>query len=261
MRILTNIELRKRINDGKDSLIYNVKNNFDSEDTPFQPTSLDLTVGELYLPDEQNISREEVVLEQGQTVYIISDEQLNFPDNIMGIGFPPSRNFINGLLMTNPGHVDPGSKNKLHFTIIYMGKRSITLRKGDKIFTLLIFELSETPDISDKKKIPNEGYNVIRILDNLSNDFLDIKNRALKIAKNEITKAEFRVRFWQVIVPLIAAIIAGLISIYSSNQKFQKEINTINSKINGIDQKIEYRELDTRVKKLESDLGIKNDTI
>ena len=78
----------------------------------------------------------------GQTAVISTLETIDFPDNIAGIGFPPSHLSIRGLLITNPGHVDPGYKGKMTFTVINMAKDPIALiPEKMEIVTLLLFEL------------------------------------------------------------------------------------------------------------------------
>ncbi len=79
--------------------------------SPIQPCSIDLSIGELFLPsdDPDETALNEHILKPGQTCVAISNEKMCLPANIAGIGFPPSRLAVKGLLMTNPGHIDPGS--------------------------------------------------------------------------------------------------------------------------------------------------------
>lgn len=63
------------------------------------------------------------------------------PAKLAGIGFPPTSVSAKGVLMTNPGHVDPGFIGHLQFTLINMGKDRFTLAQADRIVTLLLFEL------------------------------------------------------------------------------------------------------------------------
>ena len=85
--------------------------------SPVQPSSLDLTIGFIYVPDTPNgrpgslsTAAIEHVLTPGQTAIVATAEEFNFPSDIAAFGFPPTRISSNGILMTNPGHIDPGFK-------------------------------------------------------------------------------------------------------------------------------------------------------
>lgn len=117
-------------------------------DSAIQPSSIDLHIGDILVPNVTADApgsvakpKKDFTLQLGQMVVITSLEQLNLPDNIAAFGFPPARLSSRGLLMTNPGHVDPGFRGGLSFTVMNIGKADISLRKHDPIVTLLFFEL------------------------------------------------------------------------------------------------------------------------
>ena len=114
-----------------------------------QPSSVDLHIGAILLPgvgeDEPGgvtQPKEDHTLRFGHTAVITSQEQLNLPNHIAALGFPPARLSFRGLLMTNPGHVDPGYVGLMRFTVMNVGREDITLRRGDPIVTLLFFRLN-----------------------------------------------------------------------------------------------------------------------
>src|SRR6266481_1005052 len=72
---------------------------------------------------------------------LLSREELKMPDNFLDIGFPPSKVSVQGILMTNPGQVDPGYEGRLRFTVINMGSQDFVLREGDVIVSLILMEL------------------------------------------------------------------------------------------------------------------------
>src|SRR5580658_9219122 len=107
------------------------------KDSPVQPSSIDLHIGSILLPgtklgmdgsEERPLSTRS--LGPGETAIITTLETLNLPSNVAAIGFPPSSVSKQGLLMTNPGHVDPGYVGPMHFTVINMGREEFSLRKG-----------------------------------------------------------------------------------------------------------------------------------
>ena len=117
-----------------------------SKDSPVQASSIDLHIGNVYLPGEKEADlggvqkpRQEYSLKTGETAIVTTLETLNLPSFVAGFGFPPSSVSFKGLLMTNPGHVDPGYAGVMRFTVINMGKDPYYLERGGRIVTLLLF--------------------------------------------------------------------------------------------------------------------------
>ena len=100
-----------------------------SKDSPVQASSIDLRIGNIYLPGEKETDlggaqnpKQDYSLKTGETAVITTLETLHLPGDIAAFGFPPSRVSFKGLLMTNPGHVDPGYEGVMRFTVINMPK-------------------------------------------------------------------------------------------------------------------------------------------
>src|SRR5439155_1078559 len=117
-----------------------------------QPSSLDLTVGAIFRPEvtlgkKGSLSQplDSWELRPGRTAIVQTKEELHLPDNICAVGFPPAHVSGRGILMTNPGHVDPGYVGRLSFTVINMGRDKFLLSPGLAIVTLLLFQLTERP--------------------------------------------------------------------------------------------------------------------
>src|ERR1700688_40938 len=69
-----------------------------SKDSAVQASSLDLHIGEIFLPDTkkddeggQQNPKSSHWLQTGETAVVTTKETLHFPGNIAGFGFPPSR--------------------------------------------------------------------------------------------------------------------------------------------------------------------------
>src|SRR5437762_6955348 len=80
-----------------------------------QPSSVDLHIGQIFLPEvKKNKSGSEesplqsYILDAGHTAVVTTAEKCSLPNNVAGIGFPPDTVSSQGILMTNPGHIDPG---------------------------------------------------------------------------------------------------------------------------------------------------------
>jgi dCTP deaminase len=181
------------------------------KDSPVQPSSIDLHIGSILLPgtklgmdgsEERPLSTRS--LGPGETAIITTLETLNLPSNVAAIGFPPSSVSKQGLLMTNPGHVDPGYVGPMHFTVINMGREEFSLRKGAMIVTLLFFEMSSPVkrDYSARNPSLKVGLPRQEEINQLSADFLDFTKRAKTIAKEEAQSFEIK-----------RTIIAGFVSV------------------------------------------------
>src|SRR6266571_1725906 len=166
-------------------LATNIRPDIGRWNAKIQPASLDLTVGRILLPTEEDDEQQPLVYEtnvslnQGETAVVETHEYLRVPNTLAGIGFPPSSVSRDGLLMTNPGHVDPGFRGRLKFTVINMGKKPIELAAGKPICTLLFFRINapeyayDKLDNTDKPQPPSDS----SLLRKLSKDFLEFDRR------------------------------------------------------------------------------------
>jgi deoxycytidine triphosphate deaminase len=183
-----------------------------SRESPIQAASLDLTIGAIYLPGTDpgapggvNLPRVEWALDTGQTAVVTTHEELQLPANVAGIGFPPSRVSFRGLLMTNPGHVDPGYKGPLRFTVINMAREPYALKSGDVIVSVLLFKLERDVRAGYAARRP-PGYTPPppsrEQVDRLAKDFVDVEERSTRIANRAVVKAGL-------VVALIGTLVAG----------------------------------------------------
>jgi dCTP deaminase len=175
---------------------------FKTKDAPIQASSVDLSVGGIFVPglsDNQHggsdMPARSISLAQGEMAVIQTREKLALPSNLAGFGFPPSRLSIRGLLVTNPGHVDPGYQGSLHLTVINMGRHPIELASGNSIITLLFIRMgtSATYDYAGRRAGKASGSPVNQaLLSRLSKDFLDVQERTASKAKEELRDFERR---------------------------------------------------------------------
>jgi dCTP deaminase len=190
-----------------------------SNDSPIQPSLIDLHIGDIFLPgvkrhDPGGVLRPktEHILGPGRTAVVLTQEEFQLPGHIAGIGFPPSHVSFQGILMTNPGHVDPGYASRMRFTVINMGSQDYILRQGDEIVTMLLIELSGP---AQRDWLLRHGGNPAGLpsqddIDRLSADFLDVDRRAAQISQRTVRDAELDIKIRQWRAPIITAIIALL---------------------------------------------------
>nr|WP_303546564.1 hypothetical protein [Pseudoalteromonas carrageenovora]MDO6464922.1 hypothetical protein [Pseudoalteromonas carrageenovora] len=151
--LLSKLSLQKKINIG---LVIKRTSNSQPGIKPEcqKGSSLDLTVGRIFEPTGNKITiqtPQEIdnsattrhSIGPGEMVVVEVREDFEMPRNLGGIIFPPNRMAKEGLLMTNPGHVDPGYSGLITLCLVNMGKQIVTIKKGDVIARLLVFTLDK----------------------------------------------------------------------------------------------------------------------
>lgn len=193
--IVTDAELQNLITRPVNPLLtgFDVPRNWQDGDSLVQPCSVDLHIGAVFQPGikpgkagSAGNPKSELVLRTGQTAIVATQESIHLPADYAAFGFPPSKNVSSrALLMTNPGHIDPGYSGQLHFTVINMGRGDFVLRNKDVIVTLLIFRLANpaAADYAARNAGHISGPITQSSIDLLAPDFVDVQKRATDIAK------------------------------------------------------------------------------
>ena len=234
--------------------------------SPIQPASVDLSIGNIYLPEVKQEGEgslqnplNEHYLSPGHTAIVQTKEELDLPANLAAIGFPPSSVSTQGLLMTNPGHVDPGYRGRMKFTLINMGRQPYRLKSGEIIVTLLLFRLDHPAKKSYSERNPNINTNVTRAhLSKLAAVFLDFERRAEDVAKRSVHTA----RWWNIGAPVVAMLLGVIVIIVPAyfstlgtiNELDKKVIETrhsLDKEISNINNRLERQSLEIRIEELE----------
>ena len=160
--------------------------------------------------------------------------------------------------MTNPGHVDPGYEGVMRFTVINMGRDAYFLERGGRIVTLLLFRLSAAAHSNWQQRnpagssLPNHA-----AISRLSRDFVDVKNRAEKIANDIAFKRGMQ---WSAGIAAVTAVILGLLQLTSSGKLFSRaDVEDLKRRQdiveydvkNRVDVDKKLQEFDNRLKELE----------
>lgn len=228
-----------------------------STECPVQPASTDLHVGNIFTPEksihEMGSSKrpyKKYSLGPGETIVIETKETLNVPSNIAGIGFPQSRLSSKGILMTNPGHIDPGYSGSLSCTIINMSKEPHIFLEGESIFSILWFELRSGAHADWSVRNPiksSEGTVSQQSLDLLTKDFIDIRRRVRKSA------IQYTV-FSAAIITGFSGIIAVTMTSYFNQDRsdIQSKMAEIENRMESIDLKGDLENLTDRLDNFET---------
>jgi deoxycytidine triphosphate deaminase len=159
-----------------------------------QAASLDLRIGHVFLPErkrgEGSYAQPIPVhhLPPGETAVVQTQERMKLPEGLAGLVLPPDKMSQQAVLITNPGHIDPGYEGPLKFTVINMGQDGYVLQQGDVIATLLLLQLESPAQegwLSRQNGIPGPGVTP-KMLSKLSKDFLDFEQRSHRAARKEL---------------------------------------------------------------------------
>jgi dCTP deaminase len=190
------------------------------KNSQIQAASLDLRVGGIYLPEAKHGAEgsiqeplDRLDLAPGATAVVQTLETLKMPGDIAAIGFPPARVSSEGLLMTNPGHVDPGFKGPLSFTVINMGRKDYPLRRDNRIVTLVLFRLERAATNDWFSRTQEAGAGATEdMLSRLSVDFVNVVARADRIAKRRVRRSGLSLILVNFAVTVVAIVATFLVS-------------------------------------------------
>lgn len=245
MKLLIDDELRAHIL--KNQLLLNVRAG------NVKGCTVDLTVGAIYVPGSKIDTlgsatklRTEWTLKQGATAVIRTAETFCLDGNHTAVAFPASSVSLKGLLMTNPGHVDPNYNGELHLTVINMGREPYTLKNGDRLLRVMVFELDRPTTM------PVSGANPLNeeLLERLSPDFLDVNERVDAAAKKAIDASDRRNALRQAVMPLMVAVVTAALTYGSGYLKFDERIARIETMNKDLNAATRLDQLDAKLKQI-----------
>jgi deoxycytidine triphosphate deaminase len=203
------------------------------KDSAVQPSSLDLTIGKIFVPpaapfnttDPEPPGETGYQLKPGNTVVVETLEKIHLGANIAGFGFPPSKLARNSILITNPGHIDPGYSGHLKFTLINMGRVDLSLLHGEAIVSLLLIRLIHpaTRDYQSRNAPPAPSSKK-ELLNRLSPDFAGYSARLESAAteavdrktsdfENKVKEAETKFDRAKIWIPSLITLAVAILTI------------------------------------------------
>jgi deoxycytidine triphosphate deaminase len=117
--------------------------------------SYDLRVGTIFregLPI--NGAQGQAILQPGDIVSLFTLEELDLPPNVAATAFAINAMSSQGILVLNPGHIDPGFKGPLTVRAINLRATSKPIDLGTRIFTV-VFERFAKPTSRPYPPIPD----------------------------------------------------------------------------------------------------------
>jgi len=192
-----------------------------------QASSVDLTIKSIYTADKTisksnidigNAGLDLIDLEPGQTIVIQVAERFDLPSTIGGIIFPPNSMSKSGVIMTNPGHIDPLFSGYISVYLVNMGKSSVRLKKGSKVATLLLYYING--DVGESN-ISGGGVSKEQVL-TLSKDFANLDTRMPDLLNSVIRN---KALLWGGVVISIVALFFTLVPLLSEQIFTNKAID------------------------------------
>ena len=263
-KLLSDGEIVAAINNGylKVSGIEPSKLNLSEKSCPIQPSSLDLHVGRIYEPpktvfdlSKTNTIKPKAILgtkiPPGHSAIIETKEKLELSERISAFGFPPAHLARSALLMTNPGHIDPGYQGTLTFTVINLGREDIQIDVGTIIVTLLIFTFEEGDvKCGYKKRSPINSMPTVEqtntrraeTLNALSPDFGNFSSRMSEAALTAVEKQSVRLGWAKLWLPALTGSATALViwasslipslDTITSDKELKSEVSSVKTEFN-----------------------------
>ncbi len=252
MKLLNDKEIDELIQKNKLIQNWSYRGDVDDEHSPIQPASFDFQVGEIFVPGAKAGSeasgRGRYNVPPGGTAVIVTQETVAMDSDMAGIVFPASSVAFRGIIITNPGHIDPGYAGHLKFTLVNIGKEPYEIRAGDPLVTALFIQI----DPCRKHWMQRRGKSVTPPgpgdAKGLSRDFLDVDERAAGKARNAILK-------WGAgLVAVSGVVIAGINQFGTTRSTDWREaLITVKEDVSRLKQ-TDYQSLTDRLYRVESEL-------
>ncbi len=189
-----------------------------------QSSSIDLSVKTIHIPDCQDNkkTRSNHILMPGETVILELNEKFQLAKNLAGVIFPRNTLSKNGIIMTNPGHIDPGYNGIISIYLVNMSKEPFSLTQNSAVARMLLF----------KTIISTKGYQgkIVNKLDDdqlsrMGKDFAGLDKRLPKeINKIIAKKTGLIIAIAALMLTLITLAIPFLFQIVSSNVSSTKDL-------------------------------------
>jgi deoxycytidine triphosphate deaminase len=150
----------------------------------FEPSSYDLRIGsvfkngKIYSEHFNTVDfNNNIEIKPSEIVTLLTLEEICIPSNCIGTVFALNSHSSTGLLILNPGHIDPGFKGPISICAINLSNQIIRLHIKQKIFTLII----ETTN----KEIPKgEIYNGNKVISRKEREELFNRNNASRLSSS-----------------------------------------------------------------------------
>lgn len=122
-----------------------------------EPCSYDMKIGTIFrdgqiVNESHPKANEQVMVQPGEVISVFTLEELDLPNNIAATAFAMNSQSSRGLLVLNPGHIDPGFEGPLTVKALNLRKVPLALSRVDPIFTVVFERLPEKTEKYNRNK-------------------------------------------------------------------------------------------------------------
>lgn len=126
-----------------------------------QSCSYDLRVGTIFrkgqvINETSPDAHSQIIIQPGEIIGIFTLEEVILPDNMIGTVFAANELSSRGLLVLNPGHIDPGFKGTISVKALNLRKVPLALSRGMPIFTIIFEQLPKSTTSPYSKNISKD---------------------------------------------------------------------------------------------------------
>lgn len=151
--ILCKQDITEAIDNGE--LITNADKNF------IEASSYDMRIGTIFrngqiLNASHPEAHKQIIVQPGEIISIFTLEELNLPSDIAATAFAMNQQSSRGLLVLNPGHVDPGFKGPLTVMALNLRRVPLAISRGSPIFTVIFEHLPKSTTSPYNKNEPRD---------------------------------------------------------------------------------------------------------
>jgi len=186
----------------------------------FQPASYDLRIGTAFwrgqvINSSHDKANEQFIIQPGEIVSILTLEELTLPNDMIATAFAINQQSREGLMVLNPGHVDPGYRGPLTVKAMNMQKVPLAISIGDRIFTVIFQRLPKptepyrTTESREKREKTLNKIDVEKAPKGLS-EILTIHEECPFTTKGEVQ--DIVIKHWMSWATMILAVLAVIIA-------------------------------------------------
>ncbi|ELY3989932.1 hypothetical protein SMY29_004009 [Cronobacter sakazakii] len=215
--------------------------------------SIDLTVKCIHVPNNKKPVKKHII-NPGETVIIELNESFSLSTDLAGIIFPKNDLSKNGIIMTNPGHIDPGYTGIVSIYLVNMSKVAFPVSINMPTVRLLVFNTT-----TNTSGFPNGPITQIEEdqLSRMDKDFAGINTRISKRVSYIISK------WTMVFIGTFLAVIAIILSVVPIASQYATQRFVKNDDLEAIikQQQKELTNLKDKLTLLElkrEDIGVNN---
>jgi dCTP deaminase len=170
------------------------------------------------VPEAKRVMGGPLNIPPGQFAFLMTEEALNIPQNVMGFISLKSSAKWRGLINVSGFHVDPGFRGKLIYSVYNAGPSPIHLKRGQDLFLLWLADLDRSAKANFAK--PQDADPLVEIPPQMVTD-VNHQIHSLGQLSTKLSELENKIQFiwWAgALIGTLAAIVLGVLALRPSSE-------------------------------------------